>query len=61
MLLPSLYGLHADGLLPSPISFTHFGTSELKYCAWFVKAGAKGFAYIDHGKQICVKTPAGLL
>ncbi len=50
----------ADGLLPAPISFTHFGTSEPKYCAYFVKGQGNGFTFLEGGKPICVTTPANL-
>lgn len=58
--LQKLKNWNADGLLPSPVSFTHFGTSEPKYCSWFVKGEGKGFVFLNGGKQLCVTTPANL-
>lgn len=51
---------NADGLLPSPVSFTHFGKSESHYCSFFVKGKGNGFVFLNGGKTICVKTPADL-
>ena len=61
--LQTLKNWNADGLLPSPISFTHFGTSEKEYCAWYVQGDTKTktFNYINGGKVECTKTPAAYI
>jgi ABC-type branched-subunit amino acid transport system substrate-binding protein len=61
--LQTLKNWNADGLLPSSISFTHFGTSETKYCAWFVQGDTKTktFNYVFGGKPLCENTPAAYI
>ena len=61
--LQTLKDWNADGLLPYPLSFTHFGTAETKYCAWFVEGETKtkSFNFLNGGKVECVKTPAAYI
>ena len=61
--LQTLKDWNADGLLPYPISFTHFGTSETKYCSWFVQGETKtkSFVFLNGGKALCIKTPAAYI
>ncbi len=61
--LQTLKNWNADGLLPSPISFTHFGTSEKKYCSWDVQGDTKtkSFVFLNGGKTYCANTPAAYI
>ena len=61
--LQTLKNWNADGLLPSPISFTHFGTSEKKYCSWDVQGQTKtkSFVFLNGGKAYCTNTPAAYI
>ena len=43
----------ANGLLGSPVSFNHFGTSETTRCSWFVQVSGNTFKSINGGKVIC--------
>ena len=50
----------ANGLLAYPDSFTHFGTSEPKYCEFVVQVEGKSFKSLNGGQQYCLATPAAL-
>jgi hypothetical protein len=43
----------ANGLLASPVSFNHFGTSETTRCAYYVQVKGSAFVTINNGKPVC--------
>jgi branched-chain amino acid transport system substrate-binding protein len=51
--LTQVTGYTAGGLLASPVSFNHFGTSEPMSCAYYVQVAGNTFKTINNGKPIC--------
>jgi branched-chain amino acid transport system substrate-binding protein len=43
----------ASGLLPVPVAFNHFGTSNAQLCGWLVQVKGSNFVTINNGKPIC--------
>jgi branched-chain amino acid transport system substrate-binding protein len=58
--LTGVTGWNADGLLASPVSFNHFGSSEASYCGYYVHVVGQTFAAVNGGKAFCGAVPAGL-
>jgi branched-chain amino acid transport system substrate-binding protein len=58
--LTGVTGWNADGLLASPVSFNHFGTSEQSYCGYYVHVVGQTFAAVNGGKPFCGAVPANL-
>jgi branched-chain amino acid transport system substrate-binding protein len=58
--LTGVTGWNADGLLASPVSFNHFGTSEPSYCLSYVHVVGQTFVAVNGGKPFCGAVPAGL-
>jgi branched-chain amino acid transport system substrate-binding protein len=58
--LTKVTGWDADGLLPSTVSFNHFGTSEKQYCTFYVHVQGKQFAAVNGGKTFCAQVPSNL-
>jgi branched-chain amino acid transport system substrate-binding protein len=50
----------ADGLLPAPVGFDHFGTAEKTYCEFYVKVQGQGFEAVNGGKPLCLAVPSTL-
>ena len=50
----------ADGLLPAPIGFDHFGTAQKTYCEFYVKVQGQGFVAVNGGKPLCLAVPPTL-
>jgi branched-chain amino acid transport system substrate-binding protein len=49
---------NANGILPTPVSFTHFGTKGMlppRACTYFVQLKGKKFVLADGGKLVCGK------
>jgi branched-chain amino acid transport system substrate-binding protein len=55
---------NAEGLLSSPVSFNHFGTSEKTYCSWYVQVSGHSFVNVRGGNgangTFCGTTPPAL-
>jgi branched-chain amino acid transport system substrate-binding protein len=58
--LTKVTAFDADGLLPSPVSFNHFGTSEKTYCSWYVTVQGQKFVSVNNGKALCGTVPSNL-
>jgi len=58
--LSKVTGFNADGLLPAPVSFDHFGTAEKSYCTWYVTVQGQKFVSINGGKALCGNVPSNL-
>jgi len=58
--LTNVTGWNADGLLPSAVSFNHFGTSEKQYCSFYVHVQGKQFVAVNGGKPYCAAVPSNL-
>jgi branched-chain amino acid transport system substrate-binding protein len=43
----------ADGLLPGPISYSHFGSEQTTQCEYFTKVEGNQFVTINNGKPFC--------
>ncbi|WP_261574271.1 ABC transporter substrate-binding protein [Frankia gtarii] len=43
----------ADGLLPSPVGFDHFGKANKQLCFYFVQVKGSDFVTINGGKRMC--------
>jgi branched-chain amino acid transport system substrate-binding protein len=50
----------ADGLLPAPVGFNHFGTAQTTYCEFYVKVQGQGFVAVNGGKALCLAVPPTL-
>jgi branched-chain amino acid transport system substrate-binding protein len=50
----------ADGILPAPVSFSHFGSPQDTYCQYYVKVEGRQFVSINGGKPICLDVPPSL-
>jgi branched-chain amino acid transport system substrate-binding protein len=50
----------ADGLLPAPVGFDHFGTGQKTYCEFYVKVQGPGFVAVNGGKPLCLAVPPTL-
>ncbi len=54
----------ANGLLPGPISFDHFGTSDSQYCLFYVHVVGQTFVHVPGGNgtngAFCGNVPANL-
>jgi len=51
---------NGEGLLASPVSFNHFGSSEKQYCQYFVHVQGKTFVAVNGGKAFCGSLPSNL-
>jgi branched-chain amino acid transport system substrate-binding protein len=51
--LTQVTGWDANGLLPSGVSFNHFGSPEPTRCQYFVQVQGNAFHSINNGKPIC--------
>ena len=58
--LTGVTGWDANGLLASPVSFNHFGSSEATYCGYYVHVVGQTFVAVNSGKPFCGAVPAGL-
>jgi branched-chain amino acid transport system substrate-binding protein len=58
--LSKVTGYTANGLLPSPVSFNHFGTAEKAYCEYDVHVSGKEFVAVNGGKPFCRNVPSNL-
>ena len=58
--LTNVTGWNANGLLPSTVSFNHFGTSEKQYCTFYVHVQGKQFVAVNGGKALCAAVPSNL-
>jgi branched-chain amino acid transport system substrate-binding protein len=58
--LSKVTGWDADGLLPSPVSFNHFGTAEKQYCDFYVHVQGQQFVSVNGGKAFCGTVPSNL-
>jgi branched-chain amino acid transport system substrate-binding protein len=58
--LSQVTGYDAGGLLASPVSFNHFGTSEKTYCAYYVHVVGQKFVAVNNGKNFCGSVPSNL-
>jgi hypothetical protein len=54
--LTSVTNWNANGLLASPVSFNHFGSSEPTGCEWFVQVQGSVFKSVNKGQSICGKS-----
>jgi branched-chain amino acid transport system substrate-binding protein len=54
--LTAVTNWNANGLLASPVSFNHFGTSEPMRCEWFVQVSGNTFKSINNGQPVCGKS-----
>jgi branched-chain amino acid transport system substrate-binding protein len=50
----------ANGLLPAPVGFNHFGTAQKTYCEFYVRAQGQGFVAVNGGKAFCLDVPPNL-
>jgi branched-chain amino acid transport system substrate-binding protein len=50
----------ANGLLPAPIGFDHFGSAQQTYCEFYVKVQGQGFVAVNGGKPLCLNVPSNL-
>jgi branched-chain amino acid transport system substrate-binding protein len=58
--LTQVSGWDADGILPAPGSFSHFGSPQNTYCNYYVKVEGRQFVSINGGKPICLDVPPSL-
>ncbi len=58
--LSKVTDFNADGLLPAPVNFNHFGTAEKSYCTWYVNVQGQNFASVNNGKALCGNVPSNL-
>jgi branched-chain amino acid transport system substrate-binding protein len=58
--LSKVTGWDAGGLLPAPVSFNHFGTSEKQYCNFYVHVQGQQFVSVKGGKAFCGTAPSNL-
>lgn len=54
--LTAVTNWNADGLLASPVSFNHFGSSEPTSCSWYVQVEGTSFKSINNGQPVCGKS-----